>query len=190
MQRALKALAVAPSKATYLAAFEAFFRSSPPLGPAEISLLEMISQTGDHTAFTETLKNLSPLVALSPAVHVLALDSARRAADEEDAELEAFLLDVCLSGILATGDGSAESPYLVVCAADERHVCRALGLEPGPQALVNHSGRSLDVVQCLDGTDVWFNVSPQVPLPATQPLVRKSAKCASRPRRKLTQTPR
>ena len=190
MQRELKSLAIAPSRNTFLAAFEAFSRSSRPLGPADVSLLEMIALTGDHSAFTETLRMLPPLVALSPAVHALALESARKAGDEEDAELEAFLLEVCLAGILATGDGSAESPYLVACTADERHVCHALGLEPGPQALVNDSGRTLDVVQCLDGTDVWFDVSPQVPLAAPPPLVRKTAKCATRPRRKLSQSGR
>ncbi len=84
---------------------------------------------------------------------------------------------------METGDGSAEAPYIVPCTADEGHICHALGLEPGPQALINASGTPLDVVQCLDGTDVWFDLSRLVPLPGPQPIVRTKAHCASRPRR-------
>ena len=140
--------------------------------------------------FNEALAGMSSLSALSPAVHALAAESARAAGDDADGELEEFLLAACLHAILETGDGTAEAPYLVVCTADERHVCQALDLEPGPQALINASGTSLDVVQCLDGTDVWFAVSHLAPMPEPQPLTRRAAKCASRPRRRLSQSRR
>lgn len=190
MQRALKAFVIAPSQTTFLAAFRDLSRSSRAPTVADIAHLATLATAGDHSAFSAALAELPPLAALSPAVHALAALSAQGAGDDADRELEEFLLDACLTAILETGDGSAESPYLVVCTADERHICQALDLEPGPQALVNDRGLALDVVQCLDGTDVWFNVSQQVPLPGTQPLRRKSAKCASRPQRRLSQTPR
>ncbi len=190
MQRALKAFAIAPSQDTFLAALQALSRSSGGVSGADIARLAVLAQSRDHAAFSAALAELPPLVALSPAVHALAAQSARAADDVEDAELEEFLLDACLTAILETGDGSADAPYAVVCTADERQICHALGLEPGPQALINDSGTSLDVVQCLDGTDVWFDVSRQVPLPAPQPLVRKTARCAARPRRKFSQSQR
>ncbi|HUE74414.1 MAG TPA: hypothetical protein VMP01_26260 [Pirellulaceae bacterium] len=190
MQRALKAFAIAPSQTTFLAAFQALSRSSGCLAVIDVALLAELAEAGDHAAFAAVLAELPPIVALSPAVHALAAQSARTAGDAEDAELEEFLLEACLAGILDSGDGSPDSPYFVVCTADERHICQALGLEPGPQALINRSGTALDVVQCLDGTDVWFDLSRQVPLPAPHPIVQKNAKCAARPRERLSQSRR
>jgi hypothetical protein len=190
MQRALRAFAIAPSQTNFLVAFQALSRSAGLIGATDVALLGELAAAGDHAAFSAALAELPPLVALSPAVHALAAQSARTSGDAEDAELEEFLFEVCLEGILASGDGSAESPYMVVCSADEQHVCQKLALEPGPQALINCSGTALDVVQCLDGTDVWFDLSRQIPLPAPQPLARKNARCAARPRRRFSQTGR
>ncbi len=187
MKRALKALAIAPSGSTFLAAYQALSRSSRTLAADEVSHLLALLESRERAALAAALDDLPPLSALSPAVHWISRQAARAEGNEEDALLEEFLLDACLTAILDTGNGSAESPYVVICTADERHVCQALGLEPGPQALLHDSGLALDVVQCLDGTDVWFDVSRLVPLPGLKPVrrqpaahsARNSVKCAT-----------
>ncbi len=88
MQRALKAFAIAPSQSTFLAAYQALSRSSGVISAADLGQLAMLAESGDRAAFSAALADFPPLVALSPAVHALAAQSARAGGDLDDAELE------------------------------------------------------------------------------------------------------
>ena len=69
----------------------------------------------------------------------------------------------CLRGVLATGDGSRKNPYRVTYTTDERDVLEALGLRANRQRLVETSNRALDVLECDDGSEIWFDVSTMLP---------------------------
>lgn len=200
MQREFEAFAQAPTRSSFLAAFQALLsRSRRPLAAEDFAQLLALLDAGDQAGFSQALANLPPLSALSPAVHRIAADAAQAADDQRDCQLEQYLLATCLAAILQTGDGSAASPYVVTCTMDERHVCEVLGLAPRSQALLNFRGKALDVIECAGGTNVCFDVSALVPLPAPQPPRRKkdphsagarrqSARCVQAREKRLSQT--
>lgn len=200
MKREFQAFAESPTRSNYLAAFHALrAQSRRSLSSEDVAHLLTLLEAGAGHEMADAIASLPPIAALSPAVHSIAAQGAKAAGDAQDWELEQFLLDTCLSAILESGNGTAESPYVVTCGMDERHVCQVLGLAPSSQALINHHGKSLDVIQCASGLSLFFDVSAAIPLPAPQPLRRgerkKSAsirepRCRQSRGKRLSQTPR
>ena len=185
MSREFEAFARLPTPESFVSARAALLGQSPrPLAATDIAhLLDLLQSDGPH-AVSEAIASLPAIAALSPAIHAIAAEAAAAAGDSADHELERYLLLVCLEAILNAGDGSEDSPYLVACTMDERHVCRALGVIPRSQALSNHQGRLLDVVACENGERICFDVTGLVTLPARQPRRTKSADHAvANPRR-------
>lgn len=125
------------------------------------ALLELaeLAAAGQFAAVLEQVETLQPHWALSPRVHFLAAVAAEELEDPELAELEKFVFQACLEGILATGDGSADSPYLITYLSDEYDVLAALGLSPRSQSLVERGDMLCDVVKCDEGEQVWFELS-------------------------------
>ena len=109
------------------------------------------------------LESLPAAAALSPRVHLLAAQLAEAIGDRDDLELERFLFSVCVRGILATGEGSESSPYLVCQAADEHDLLEALRLKPVAQAIMPRGAQTLDVVKCAGAKSVWFDVTAVMP---------------------------
>lgn len=123
------------------------------------------------------LGSLPQWLKLSPRVHEVSALAAEQAGDANDAEIERFLFTVCVQGILASGDGSVDHPYLAVQLEDESVVLALLGRDPFSQALVSVGNRLLDVILCRDGREVCFDVTHALPaVPNTvQPAVKSSA---------------
>ena len=65
----------------------------------------------------------------------------------------------CCEGILATGDGTKEKPYLVTRTSDEYDILQYLDKQFGGQALVSDGDRNFDVMTCSDGTELWFDIT-------------------------------
>jgi hypothetical protein len=124
----------------------------------ELAGLAALSTAGEHLAVLERYDQMQPAWSLSPRVHFYAALAADHLGDEATAELERFVFQACLEGILATGDGSAEAPYLITYLSDEYDVLTALGLAPRAQSLVDRRGLLCDVVKCVDGAEVWFEL--------------------------------
>jgi hypothetical protein len=101
---------------------------------------------------------------LSPGLHFLASQAFRELGEEERAEREAETGRALLGGILLTGDGSPEHPYLVLRVADEYDVLASMGLRCKAHQVAYRAGRAFDALACDDGRDVWFDVTaPAVP---------------------------
>ncbi|HSQ61464.1 MAG TPA: DUF4919 domain-containing protein [Acidobacteriota bacterium] len=101
---------------------------------------------------------------LNPGIHFLASQAFSELGDEERAEREAETGRALLGGILMTGDGSPEHPYLVLRSADEYDVLARMGLRCRAHQVAYRSGRAFDALACDDGRDVWFDVTaPAVP---------------------------
>ena len=132
---------------------------SEPCSTVALVELAELASTGQFEALLEQTEALQPAWALSPRVHYFAAVAAEELGDRELAELEKFTLQACLEGILATGDGSERAPYLITYLSDEHDVLAALGLEPRSQSLVARSDLWCDVVKCVDGEQVWFELS-------------------------------
>jgi hypothetical protein len=125
------------------------------------------------------LSSLPQWLKLSPRVHELAALAAEQAGDENDAEIERFLFTICVQGILASGDGSVDHPYVAVQLEDETVLLSLLGRDSFSQAVVPVGNRLLDVVLCRDGSEVCFDVTHAMAtsfhrvMPAAKPRTTK-----------------
>jgi hypothetical protein len=117
---------------------------------------------------------------LTPRAHYLAAFTYSKLGDEKYEHMEAFLASLMLDGLLGTGDGSEERPYLVTQVTDEYDILRHLGKTPSSQSLIDkEDGRHFDLVRCTDGTSLWFDIEMQFermalrsPLPSDAPTTR------------------
>ncbi len=96
---------------------------------------------------------------LNPGIHFVASQAFRELGDAERAEVEAETGRALLGGLLMTGDGSPDHPYLVLRAADEYDVLASMGLRCRAHQVAYRNGRAYDALACDDGRDVWFDVS-------------------------------
>ncbi len=107
----------------------------------------------------DVLQNAMPNLLLSPRAHHLLSILFSKLGDEKSAQFEFFFGDACLEGILATGDGSADKPYLVVRTSDEYDVLEHLGKQLSMQGLTADEEKHLDVIKCQDGTQYVFDIT-------------------------------
>lgn len=108
-----------------------------------------------RTCLQEALPNL----LLSPQAHLLMAAIAEELGDPSEEQLEDFLASTCAEGILSTGDGTKDKPYLVLRATDEYDLIEYLEKEPIDEEEVQEGERSLDRVKCNDGSELWFDVT-------------------------------
>ena len=195
MPSALRAFVAEPSRENYLAAREELLTpSSRSLCAAELDSLSLLADAGDVKGLTEALAHLPPIAALVPRVHYYGALAAEARGDEHDLELERMLLVICLRAILMTGDGSEEAPYVVCAASDELDLLDELDLAAESKSLIHRGDGAFDVVRCEDGSEIWFDVSALVQIPAEIPVlssVRKaSGRAKPKARRHLSRTGR
>ena len=69
------------------------------------------------------------------------------------------LLQSCLHGLLATGNGSEDAPFAVTFLTDQRDLLRVIGEDLRYQQLVRLDDRCCDVITSHAGNDVWFDVT-------------------------------
>lgn len=153
-----------PSAARFQEAFAAFeLPAKLPAQSAIPSLLEL-DQAFSEGRF-DTVRTLVQLwsryFALSVHFHRLAALAALELGELDDAELERFIADACLQGVLSSGDGSANRPYLVAHRADAQEVLSHLKLTPLRQTCVENEGSVCDVFDARAAKgerEVWFSV--------------------------------
>lgn len=102
-------------------------------------------------------QHLSTLLLSGEAHFILAL-AHEKLGNGELCQMEKYLAFVCVKGILGTGDGSQERPYLVTSTADEYDALNALSKESQGQSLHHEPDRVLDR-HAVDGGEVWFDVT-------------------------------
>ena len=78
---------------------------------------------------------------------------------ENEATFEKALAHQLIKSILATGKGTKKRPYAVMRISDEMDVLSALRKQAGPQFLMMGNNRVLDLLQCSDGSDVYFDIT-------------------------------
>ena len=82
-----------------------------------------------------------------------------RLGDDQAAQMELMIGHACVEGILATGDGSAENPLIVVRTSDEHDVIEHLEKEFKQQFLTRTGDKHLDLIECKDGFEYWFDIT-------------------------------
>jgi hypothetical protein len=96
---------------------------------------------------------------LSPEAHVIAAFLARKLHDKEREEMERFLIGACIRGILDTGDGTKEHPYVVSVVQDEYSVLSVLKKDISSQYLIEDEDRFLDMIETTDEERIFFDIT-------------------------------
>jgi hypothetical protein len=126
------------------------------------SALETVEVLLDHGRYAEArrrVRQMMPDWLLSPRAHRLAAVAARQLGEGRDEAREATIARRCIEGLLTTGDGTRERPYLVTHIDDEYDVIDHFEKKLASQELVAEEGRSLDRIACQDGSEYWFDLT-------------------------------
>jgi hypothetical protein len=111
---------------------------------------------GRHRELREQIDEMMPAWALSPAVYWLGACAALELDDTAAAELDRFVYQCCLQGIMATGNGGAARPYRITYASDVDEVLNKLGLTRERISLQRGRHGLCDVAHCAGGEQIWF----------------------------------
>jgi hypothetical protein len=113
----------------------------------------------DWQGFIDEGRKLIPNYLLSPRFHLARSFALKQMKDEDTAEMEAAMYVCCTEGIRSTGDGSEDKPWLVMRTLDEYDMLEQMGKKSAGQSLHKKDGKSLDRIQCEDGSAYWFDIS-------------------------------
>ncbi len=148
-----------PSSANYLLVRDVVKRHATyrPLTVELFEIKEKIERAQFERAM-RAIEDLLPGCTLSPRLHSLAALTARSLGDLELEELEQFMFQACLQGIVATGDGESENPYVTTHASDVHDVLQTLQVPYDSQRVGESFGEMCDVISTCDGRRIWFVV--------------------------------
>ena len=160
MQHEFIAMLDAPSRETYLACYARVI-AAPGYSPysSEYDSAHRMYEQEEFEQAKALLFGAMYHLALSPRVHWLLSSIACQLGDERAAKLEGSIAIQCLTAILASGEGDKTSPYLVARTSDEHDVLDFLDKQLEEQALLNEGDRHLDRIRCVDGTELWFDIT-------------------------------
>ena len=149
-----------PSRETYLPVWQAV-TSSPEYDPSsdDVSEVQQLFEEGKYEEARAKAFAVMGKWLLSPRLHLLVSLAARKLGDEQAAQMENIIASACAEGILGTGDGTEEKPYLVTSTGDEYDILQYLQKTLSVQALVHSGDRTLDRMTCTDGTVLHFDIT-------------------------------
>ena len=135
--------------------------NSPYYNPysQEMNQIDSLIDEGKLKEARQVLSESFPNLLLSPGAHLTLSFLVKDSKDDKGAEMEAFLAVACCQGILGTGEGTQEKPYLIVRTSDEYDVIRFLKKDFKKQTLSEKEGRHLEQIECQDGSEVWFDIT-------------------------------
>jgi tetratricopeptide (TPR) repeat protein len=132
----------------------------------------------------------SPDLALSPQAHFYASRCYEELGQKDLQKKETSYVRACLKGLLATGDGSPEHPFVVTHASDEYDLLACpLKTESKSLSTTHRKGRWYDVLECANGKTYWFDITQtfgRTNKPAAPETAKPAAKPAAKPSDKPT----
>lgn len=149
-----------PDRDTYLT-FRAKLIAVDGFDPYSDEILladELYEKQKIHEA-RDTIQNAMRNLMLSPRAHQMLAFLHRKLGDEHAAQMEMLIGQACIEGILASGDGSTNNPYIVVRTSDEYDVIESLGKQFKQQALTHKDDKHFDLIECTDGSEYWFDIT-------------------------------
>jgi len=148
-----------PSRETFLRVREAVIthEAYQPYGD-DLNAMGAQVESGAYAQVLETFNRNAMNLLLSPSAHMYASMAYAKTGREREAEMEKFIFGRVVEGILSTGDGSQERPYVVTRVSDEYDLAAWLGKAVQSQSLVTAEGRTLDLLSLADG-ELAFDIS-------------------------------
>lgn len=160
MQEAFLAFVTDPSRENFLTARQSVV-THPDYDPSSdaLRLLREAYEAGEYARTRDLFGTHTATLLLSGEGHFILSLAHDKLGQNDMAQIEKYLAFVCVKGILSTGDGSREQPYLVTSTADEYDVMNALSKPSTGQSLHrDETGRALDCQQ-VEGGPLWFDVT-------------------------------
>lgn len=117
-----------------------------------------LAEAGRHRDVIELVASWMPGAFLSPSAHSLLATSLAAVGDVEAAELERDLARLAALAILRSGDGTRGNPWVVLRVDDEYDLLRWTDRRPEEQRVIADGRGKLDVIQCADGSEAWFQL--------------------------------
>lgn len=114
------------------------------------------AEAGDLPGLMEWLGSLMPGACLSPMAHRLLSAGHQSLGNQAAAEREASLMKASLDAILTSGDGTVDSPRLVLRTGDEYDALEFLGKTSAQVKSLDVGGRLVDEHTCDDGSVTCF----------------------------------
>jgi hypothetical protein len=114
---------------------------------------------GEPQAAIDLFWRSFPNLLLSPLAHFILSQAYLDLKREDEAEGEKAMGRLILKSILSTGKGTKKKPYAVMRVEDEKDVLSVLKKQAGAQFLVQDKSRVFDLLQCSDGTEVYFDIT-------------------------------
>ncbi len=122
-------------------------------------MLELYRQK-QYAKAIDCFQSAQPDLALSPQAHFYAARCYEELGQKEMQKKEMAFVRACLEGLLATGDGSPERPFVVTHASDEYDLLTCpLKTESKSQSSTHKKGRWYDVLECANGKTYWFDIT-------------------------------
>lgn len=125
----------------------------------ELDRADQLLDAGEFAQAREVLQQSMRNLLLSPAAHSLLAFIAEQTNDKRNAEYEGRLAVTFAEGILTTGEGTEEFPYLILRPSDIQDVIDYLGLEIISRESTRHGERHYERIQCTGETTIWFDVT-------------------------------
>jgi hypothetical protein len=126
----------------------------------ELHEMEAMFEHREYEAVLQFADDHARIWQLSPRFHFISGRTALELSDLKRADWEKRASRACLRQLLATGDGSRDTPFRITYISDENDILAALDVEPRCQQLVQRPTGPCDVKTLHDGTDIWFDVAP------------------------------
>lgn len=153
-----------PSQENFLQ-LRAVIISSPAYSPYSTDYNETTGQLMAQEQYNEVVDYLMSLMDnwfLNPGIHIMLAFVQHKSGRENEARFEHSIATHIFNGILSTGDGSEANPYLVLRTADEYDLMIHLGKKSTQQALITKGEKHFDRHDCMDGSELWFDVTTQL----------------------------
>jgi hypothetical protein len=125
----------------------------------EMPRLERLYENGQFEEVRAAADQIMANYLLTPRIHLIAGLAAARVGDHDSEQSEAAAFRACIKGILSTGDGIEDRPYLITHVTEEYDILDRLNKRPSLQALVKSNSGYCDKLTCEDGTAIWFDVT-------------------------------
>jgi len=149
-----------PTKDGYLGLHKVVV-SSASYNPYSVVLgdIKKLVDLEDFEKALAKLKESRKVLRLSPRAHIFFAKVHSKLGDDKLADKHNKIATACIKGILATGKGSEDQPYLVVRTSDEYDVLVFLKKRMKSQGLHRKGKRSFDVLHCQGGSVYWFDIT-------------------------------
>lgn len=158
--KALYDLLCDPNYENYMNAFK-LLSASDEYQPysSDLNEAEKLLNNGKYIDADELLRRSMPNLLFSPRAHLMRAHIARKNGDKKYADFELQSAVSISRGILSTGDGSAENPYIVLRVSDEHDILIFLGKEFQTQGLFEKGDKYCDRVVTVNDSEIWFDIT-------------------------------